>query len=74
MNSNPVFILRIDLSKYTLSTEQILNIASEFYGEQLEVIQDSVGPLMEIGFEGKDGQNNADQFEGYLKQSFSKRE
>jgi hypothetical protein len=72
MNSNPLFVLRVDVSKYTLSIEQILNVASEFYGTELEVLKDSEGPLVEIGFEGKDCQNNADLFEGYLKQSFNK--
>lgn len=72
MEDNKIHVVTIKQSNYCLDENQILNIASEFYGKGLDTVSDNETNLIEIGFYGDFAEKHADLFQGYLEKAFKK--
>ena len=58
-------VVPVDFSLYVLSEEQICNLASEFFGKELDRVKDGDNEKIEIGFESQgvqDEKKNAESF------------
>lgn len=70
--SGNIQVVVIKVSDYTLSVDQISNLASEFYGEMLDIpLQEDT---VEVGFGGISAKSNSEQFKKYVDTAFIRKE
>ena len=71
-SSNSVHVLTLVVAGYTLSSMQIVGLATEFYGRELDRVGSGDAEKIEIGFDGEDGKKNAESFAAVLNGGFSR--
>lgn len=70
--SGNVQVIVLKIADYTLSVEQISNLASEFYGEMLDTGNTDVN--VEVGFGGISAKSNSEQFKKYVDTAFIRKQ